>query len=217
MKDYRIVFEKKGISKYISHLDLNRCMLRAVRRSGLPAWYTEGFHPHLYLMFPLALSLGTESICEIMDFRLTEEIPSEEILQKLNTALPEGLRALRVGEPDKQAQDIGSAEYLVKLASPEIPDLTDLWNAFLHQPEILTEKRTKKGMKEIDIKPLIICREVRTEDEILLLTLVLPAGNDGNLNISVVTDAFQKYAVKPIVVKSACRIKIFCQNGEIFF
>ena len=79
MKDYRIAFEKRGRVRYISHLDLNRCMLRAVRRSGLPAWYTEGFHPHMYLMFPLALSLGTESICEVMDIRLTEEVPAEEI------------------------------------------------------------------------------------------------------------------------------------------
>ena len=83
MKDYRIVFEKRGRVKYISHLDLNRCMLRAVRRSGLPAWYTEGFHPHMYLMFPLALSLGAESTCEVMDIRLTQEVPPEEILARL--------------------------------------------------------------------------------------------------------------------------------------
>ena len=99
MKDYRIAFEKRGRVRYISHLDLNRCMLRAVRRSGLPAWYTEGFHPHMYLMFPLALSLGTESICEVMDIRLTEEVPAEEISDRLNAALPEGLRVFRVGEP----------------------------------------------------------------------------------------------------------------------
>ena len=86
MKDYRIVFEKRGRVKYISHLDLNRCMLRAVRRSGLPAWYTEGFHPHMYLMFPLALSLGAESTCEVMDIRLTEEVPPAEILARLKPA-----------------------------------------------------------------------------------------------------------------------------------
>jgi len=217
LKDYRIIFEKKGISRYISHLDLNRCMLRAVRRSGLPAWYTEGFHPHLYLMFPLALSLGTESICEVMDFRLTEERPDEEILLKLNASLPSGLRAVSVHAPDKQAQDIGSAEYLVTLSAPDVPELNALWNAFLSQEQILTEKRTKKGMKEIDIKSLIDCKEIIEENQILSLRLVLPAGNDGNINVSVVTDAFQKYADKPFSVKSVCRMKIFCRNGEIFF
>ena len=61
----RAIFEKTGRSKYISHLDLNRCMLRTFRRSGLPIWYTEGFNPHLYYAFALALSLGFESSCEI--------------------------------------------------------------------------------------------------------------------------------------------------------
>ncbi len=213
MKDYRVLFEKKGISKYISHLDLNRCMLRAIRRSGLPAWYTEGFHPHLYLMFPLALSLGTESICEVMDFRLTEALPPEEILQKLNAALPEGLHAFAVREPHDQTQDICQAEYLVRLSGSA---LADLWDAFIHQPQILTQKRTKKGLKEMDIKSMLICESVIQESQELVLMLLLPAGNDGNLNVSVVTDAFQNFAGKPISVNAVCRMKIFCRNQKEF-
>ncbi|MBR1528206.1 MAG: TIGR03936 family radical SAM-associated protein [Oscillospiraceae bacterium] len=217
MKDYRIIFEKKGISKYISHLDLNRCMIRAIRRSGLPAWYTEGFHPHLYLMFPLALSLGTESICEVMDFRLTEELPPEEILEKLNSALPDGLHAVSVGEPHMQATDITAAEYLVKLSAPEIPDLKSVLENFLNQPEILIQKKTKKGLKEIDIKPMLTIKNIDMQEQNLFLTAILPAGNDGNLNINVLTDAFQNYADKPIFIKSACRTKIFSENYQDFF
>ena len=217
MKDYRIIFEKKGISKYISHLDLNRCMIRAIRRSGLPAWYTEGFHPHLYLMFPLALSLGTESICERMDFRLTEELPPEEILEKLNSALPEGLHAVSVHEPHMQATDITAAEYLVILSAPEIPDLKELFQKFTEQPEILIQKKTKKGYKEIDIKSMITIKNIDMQNQNLSLTVILPAGNDGNLNITVLTDSFQNYADKPIFVKSACRTKIFSENYQDFF
>ena len=145
LKDYRITFEKRGRVKYISHLDLNRCMIRAIRRSELPAWYTEGFHPHLYLMFPLALSLGAESICEVMDFRLTEEVPDGEILSRLNASLPEGLKAISVHEPKYEAQHIGSACYDVTLQGE---NLSQLWNDFISQEQILTEKKTKKGMKE---------------------------------------------------------------------
>lgn len=202
--------------KYISHLDLNRCMLRSVRRSGLPAWYTEGFHPHLYLMFPLALSLGTESICEVMDLRLTKEVSANEILAKLNSALPAGLHALCVREPDKQTQDIGSAEYFLELSAPEIPDLQACWSAFVNQSEILTQKRTKKGMREIDIKSFLQVEKISMKQNVLCLVLRLPAGNDGNINTSVVTDAFQNYADKPILIKSVCRTKIFCRNHEEF-
>ncbi|MDE5736984.1 MAG: TIGR03936 family radical SAM-associated protein [Oscillospiraceae bacterium] len=216
MKDYRIIFEKKDNMKYISHLDLNRCMIRSVRRSGLPAWYTEGFHPHLYLMFPLALSLGTESICEVMDLRLTEEVSEQEILEKLNSALPKGLHAICVREPDNQAQDITSAEYILELSSPEIADLKSCWLNFFHQPEILTQKRTKKGMREIDIKPVLKIEKISTQDNKLKLILKLPAGNDGNINTSVVIDAFKKYAGKPILINYLCRTKIFCKNSQEF-
>jgi len=217
LKDYRIIFQKKGIVKYISHLDLNRCMIRAIRRSGLPAWYTEGFHPHLYLMFPLALSLGTESICEVMDFRLTEELPPEEISEKLNSALPEGLHVISVREPHMQAADITAAEYLVILSAPEIPDLKSVLENFTNQPEILIQKKTKKGFREIDIKSMIIIKNIDIHDADLYLTVILPAGNQENLNINILTDAVQNYADKPILIKSACRTKIFSENYQDFF
>ncbi|MBQ9964192.1 MAG: DUF2344 domain-containing protein, partial [Clostridia bacterium] len=56
----RITFSKTGSARYISHLDLNRTMTRAVRRAGLPIWYTEGFNRHPYLTFAAPLSLGYE-------------------------------------------------------------------------------------------------------------------------------------------------------------
>lgn len=213
MKEYRIVFEKTGRMKYISHLDLNRCMLRSVRRSQLPAWYTEGFHPHMYLMFPLALSVGAESICECMDIRLTEEMPESEILHRLNEAFPEGLRALEVRDPLHKTQDIGSARYEVTLRGE---GLVEKWEAFLAQEQILAPKHTKKGMKEIDIRPLLTVEESRADGDDLFLTLLLPAGNEGNLNVSVVLDAFRKHADTQVLTERICRTKIFCLNGDIF-
>ena len=50
--DYRLTFAKKGRARYISHLDLMRAMQRAIKRAGVPIWYTQGFNPHSYLMFP---------------------------------------------------------------------------------------------------------------------------------------------------------------------
>lgn len=213
LKDYRIVFEKTGRMVYISHLDLNRCMLRAVRRSGLPAWYTEGFHPHMYLMFPLALSLGTESLCEVMDMRLTEEMPEEEILSRLNAVLPEGLRAYEVREPKHMTQDIGSACYAVTLRGE---GLAQKWDDFLAQEQILAPKHTKKGMKEIDIRPMLTVEETQADGDLLHLKLRLPAGNEGNLNVSVVVEAFKRFAETPVWTEKLCRTEIFCTNGDIF-
>ena len=214
MKDYRIEFAKTGSLRYISHLDLNRCMIRAIRRSGLPAWYTEGFHPHLYLMFPLALSLGAESLCECMDVRLTEEVPEDEILTRLNAALPEGLRALRVGTPGREAVEIGSAVYEITLTGQ---DVRARWEAFLAQESILIEKKTKKGMKTVDIRPQITQEALEETPDGLTLTLRLPAGNEGNLNASVVTDAFTAFTEGAVQCRRICRTKIFCLDGKVFF
>ena len=71
MQNVRVFFEKTGMTKYISHLDLMRCMTRAIKRAAIPAWYTEGFNPHLFITFALPLTLGVESLCESMDIPIS--------------------------------------------------------------------------------------------------------------------------------------------------
>ena len=85
MKNVRIWFKKDYECRYISHLDLNRCMLRALHKSKLPIWHTEGFNPHPFVTFPLPLSLGFRGTNECMDVKLEDDNYSyEEIITKLN-------------------------------------------------------------------------------------------------------------------------------------
>ena len=58
MKLVRIFFEKRDRARYISHLDITRCLSRAFARTDIPVWYTEGFNPRIYMTFALPLSLG---------------------------------------------------------------------------------------------------------------------------------------------------------------
>ena len=62
MRNVRIWFVKDFECRYISHLDLNRTMLRALHKSKLPIWHTEGFNPHPFATFPLPLSLGFRGV-----------------------------------------------------------------------------------------------------------------------------------------------------------
>ena len=149
----RAVFEKKGRAKYISHLDLNRCMLRTFRRSGLPIWYTEGFNPHPYYSFALALSLGYESGCEILDFNLNENIPFDVIRDKLNAVMPEGMRVVSVAEQKMKITHIAKAEYSFSLFSENTSELLKDINELFESDQILVDKKTKKGIKTVDIKP----------------------------------------------------------------
>ena len=133
----RATFEKCGRAKYISHLDLNRCMLRTFRRSRLPIWYTEGFNPHPYYSFALALSLGFESSCEILDFNLNEDIPFDEIRDRLNAVMPEGMRIVKVAEQKQKITAITEAEYSFSLISDDIDGIYEDIGRMLGLPEIL--------------------------------------------------------------------------------
>ena len=100
MKTIRVFFTKTGRAKYISHLDVNRCIDRAIKRSGIPVWYTQGFNPHIYTTFAMPISLGFERLCESFETRLVEDDFSlEDVKTALNRVQPTGLEVTQVAEP----------------------------------------------------------------------------------------------------------------------
>ena len=96
MPNLRLFYRKRGRAKYISHLDITRCMQRSLKRAGLPVWYTQGFNPHMYMTFALPLALGYESDYECMDLRFTHLMEFEEIQTRLNAALPRDIQVWKV-------------------------------------------------------------------------------------------------------------------------
>ena len=112
MKNVRVFYRKFGSCKYISHLDTNRVMLRAIGKSGLNIWRTEGFNQHAYITFALPLSLGFGSECESMDFRVLDDNEDlSAIPDRLNSCLPEGIRVFRCAESVHKPAAIDSAAW----------------------------------------------------------------------------------------------------------
>lgn len=96
MKSVRVWFTKEGQARYISHLDLNRVMLRAIHQSKLPVWYTEGYNQHPFITFALPLSLGFIGKRESMDLRLLDDsFSADRMIVVLNNVLPEGIHVLQ--------------------------------------------------------------------------------------------------------------------------
>ncbi|WP_303796085.1 TIGR03936 family radical SAM-associated protein [Ruminococcus flavefaciens] len=212
----RAIFEKCGRAKYISHLDLNRCMLRTFRRSRLPIWYTEGFNPHPYYSFALALSLGFESSCEILDFNLNEDIPFDEIRDKLNAVMPEGMRIVKVAEQKQKITAIAKAEYSFSLVSDETEELFAAVQELIASPEILIEKKTKKGLKTVDIKPdmeILTCNKAENSIDI---SMYLPAGTQTNYNPTLFIEALKKTTEIPLETKNIRRTAILCADNTVF-
>lgn len=220
----RATFEKRRRAKYISHLDLMRCMTRAFKRAAVPVWYTEGFNPHVYLMFPLALSLGCESGCECMDFRIDGDMTPEEAMQRLNAVLPADLQILHIAAPVHKHTDIAFADYAVKLRAeePVTPEmLRAQWDAFYAQEKIEIEKKTKRGTATVDLKEQIVQADAETVPDGVALSLRLPAGTSVNINPSLLTDAFTAYlaAQAPDVrlkFPQTERLAILCADGSAF-
>lgn len=217
MDKIRVTFSKTDRAKYISHLDLNRAMQRAIKRARIPIWYTEGFNPHAYIMFPLALSLGVDSKVELMDLTLTESMDFNEIKNRLNYSLPEGLKVNKVAFQEKKHTEIAKSEYKVYFKSESSEEVSQKFNDFMEQEKIEVEKRTKKkGMKLIDIKPFIeVCDKLVVNDT-FILTLKLPAGTQNNINPSLIIDSFNDYSEIKDTIISIERTKILCADDEIF-
>ena len=154
----RLRFEKTGRAVYISHLDLMATMQRAFSRAELPLKYSEGFNPHPLISILLPLSVGTASVCELMDFRLREE-PDAETLRtipaRLTAVLPEGIRVTEAYPSERKSAQLkwldvrGTLEY--DSGAPALNALRD----FFAQPELIIEKKTKRGFGQADIRPAI--------------------------------------------------------------
>ncbi len=167
----RIKFSKVGSLQFISHLDLNRTMKTVMIRAGIPIKYSEGFNPHPKMVFALPLSIGAESVTELLDFKITRPMTKEELIMRLNNAFPPEMRVLDAYQPDSKFVSIRYAEY-------ELENDEDFSLEPLEQSEIVILKRTKSGEKMTDIKPLI--HSYKKEGN--KLTCVLSASPDQYLN-----------------------------------
>lgn len=142
--DIRAVFTKKDRARYISHLDLYRAMQRAFKRAKLPIWYTQGFNQRVYITFALALSLGFESSCEVMEFRITEDIPLSELEERIQKVMPEGLQIVKVYYPVMKMKDISFSDFSIRFTTENPMELLTEFNKFISQDKIITYKKNKK-------------------------------------------------------------------------
>ena len=214
-KPIRVWFEKTGAAIYISHLDLNRCMARAVRRAKLPIWYTEGFHPHPYLTFPLPLSLGVHGLREAMDLRLVEDMPLEEVKERLNRCLPQGLVVTGVTEPAEKAKEIAFADYELTMGAMD-GDTAALVREALEKDALPVEKKTKSGVKEVDIRPHLQRLSVERQGERCLVKATLPCGSSLSINPSLLAQAVTAACGQPVKIVKTVRLRFCNAQMQLF-
>ena len=194
----RVKFSKHGMMKYIGHLDCMRYFQKVIRRTGLDIAYSAGFSPHQIMSFAQPLGVGLESEGEYMDIEVKSITSSKETIELLNSSQAEGMKIIDVVRlPEKCGNAMATvaiAEYIVAFREEkEVPfDIAAAIDKFNSLSEIVIEKKTKKGSREINLKEFVYKIELRENNRIFMR---LCAGSGSN--------------IKPVLVVS----ELFSMNG----
>lgn len=218
MRSVRIWFNKKGTAKYISHLDMTRCMTRAFRRTDIPLWYTEGFNPHPYLVFGLSLPLGVEALREPLDIRLNDDnYPMERVVEQLNSVMIPGMEFIEIAEPVNKPLEIFKGEYSVEIPCENSKELCNTLKSIVENETITFEKKTKKKtFKTINVSEHLSDFRAVYHDDKVMLYFVLPAGNDFTINPVSFCNTLFEMAGKKDILHRITRHKLLMKDGREF-
>ena len=192
----RLLFSKTGDAVYLSHLDLMRVFQRAFKRAGILIWHSQGFSPRAYVSIALPLPVGMESRCEILDFEIEDgSVELKSLPDRLNSVLPAGIRVLNAYESTRKIKALTKLRADVTLEYDRgVPDgAQKALSALFSRESLVIVKHSKKGDKEVDIKPLLFSLSIAqaSENELRIET-VLSAQNPG-LNPQLLITAIETY------------------------
>ena len=178
---------------YLSHLETIRSMERIIRRAGLPFDITEGFSPHMKVAFGPALPVGAGSCGEYLDVRLTEYVPLEQALARMQAMAPSSLMPLECFYVDMRADAIDIAYPLsmwkATFATCENCEntLEELERAFaklldIGYIEVVKKKGRKEKVKRVDFEGrLVEGPDFEIEEGHIALCFTTHQGSEGAL------------------------------------
>ena len=189
-------YQKGNEIAMISHLDIQRTLQRAFRRAGIPLLYSNGFNPHPQFSFATAAATGMSSECEWFEVQLSEDMAPEEFVRRANEVMPQGMRVSGAfAAPENYGSlsaKLRAAEYRINIQfeEPVLKEkLADQLEAML-TGEIIIQKRTKGGIRPVDMRPYILrvsVGQVEGDQAALLVLGKLQA--DGGLRVDAFIDA----------------------------
>ena len=209
----RVLFEKKPPACYISHLDLMKALQRALRRADLPVRYSEGFNPHIVLSILVPLSTGYSSRYDLFDFELTSDDMPNDLLPRLNAALPSGLFAVKAGQAVRPVSQVASCRFEIVWKDVACAQQAE---ALLRTP-LTVEKKSKRGSRIVSLGDYIYEAVFSQQGENTVCSCTLKAGDDP-LNPHYLTDVLVHSGVLPAdIAVQYTRCAILDETGKEFF
>ncbi len=224
MQKVRVFFSKTGDAKYISHLDLMRCFMRAVIRAGIPIGYTEGFNPRPYMNFAMPLSLGIEGLREVLDIRVDDSMTLDDIKLRLEKTMPPDISILDVKTPVRKATDVAFSKYKVEISQDTLDkeSFNNKVSELLSRDELLVSKLGKQGKRKV-VKYINLSEHINdfkiwtSSDGNNVLTFVLPSNPQFGINPTLLTGKiFEELGVDPIFTHIT-RKCLLCEDKTEFY
>ena len=190
----RIKFRKQGNMKFIGHLDIMRYFQKVMRRADVDIRYSEGFSPHQIMSFAAPLGVGLTSNGEYMDIEVLSTDDSKTMVRRMNETMVEGMEVVSYRQLDDSSKNamsiVAAADYTLTFRPGKEPEDLDGFfqklEAFYHQDQILITKPTKKGERQVDLKPLIY-QMYRSGDSVFMQ---VSTGSSNNIKPELVMEAF---------------------------
>jgi radical SAM family uncharacterized protein/radical SAM-linked protein len=162
-------FSKKGIIKFISHLEQIEIFKRVFKRSNLPVAFTCGFNSKIKLSYGPPLHLGHESSSEYFELYFIKKIDIENIKNKLLNLLPYGFELLTINRIPLSFPSIDTLVNVVEYKIKNVNIIQKDIDRFMFCKEVLAKKIKNNKTCEINIIPII--RKIYIKDCILNLQL----------------------------------------------
>ncbi len=174
-----IRFEKGEAIRFISHHDLMRALMRAVRRAKLPVRLTEGFNPRPRIVFPVALEAGVASLDEAAEIELTQCLATQEVFSRLSSVLPPGiqLKAVKDLPPRRAGQTPIRIQYLLHLVEAGIQLQTLQLENLLKAPALPFERPREKHLQKVDLRPALLALSLNPQGNLLVEVKPSPSGS----------------------------------------
>ena len=203
----RIKFSKQGTMKFIGHLDILRYFQKAMRRADVDIRYSEGFSPHQIMSFAAPLGVGLTSSGEYVDIEVLSTGSSKEMVRRLNAVMAEGMEIVSYRKlPDTAGNAmslVAACDYTVRFREGHESEMGlsedmffQAFDRFLDEGNLEVVKKTKKGERQLDLKPYIYEHDTICEDTDLRqkpgIFLKLSAGSTANIKPELILEAFYK-------------------------
>lgn len=196
----RIKFSKQGPIKFIGHLDMMRYFQKLMRRADIDIKYSEGYSPHQIMSFASPLGVGLTSNGEYMDIEVNSTEDITTLADRLNSIMNEGIRIISCHKLEDHAKNamalMAAADYTVTFREGKEPENPEEFysglKVFYSQEHIVIMKKSKKGEREVDIRPLIY--QMNVENSCIFMKL--SAGSTDNLKPELVMEAYDQWRGK---------------------